>query len=72
MFSRLRPFVSGIKKQTTTATIVENPYKKYGPLGEDRRNSGAVKVTTKFMIQFATSSKAQTFARSLVGMISEA
>jgi hypothetical protein len=64
--------VSGIRTQTTTATTVENPYRKYGPLGEDCKNKGAVKVTMKFTTQLATSSTAQTFARSLVGIISDA
>lgn len=51
---------------------MENPYRKYGPLGEDRRNNGAVRVTMKLTIQLARSSTAHTLALSLVGMISEA
>jgi hypothetical protein len=50
--SKLFPLVSGIKKwQTAVVNSVADPKKKYGPLGEARRKSGAVSATVKFTSQ---------------------
>jgi hypothetical protein len=39
------------KWQTAVVNSVADPKKKYGPLGEARRKSGAVSATVKFTSQ---------------------
>jgi hypothetical protein len=60
-----------MKKQTIAANSVQKPKRKYGPLGEDFRKSGAVSAMVKLTSQFDSCSTAQTFARRRVGMISQ-